>query len=460
MLQGKEEGKAKGVYRAQVQDAVLSFARKLPGRTESWLKRVFSDYTNVQALGLWIAAFLTGFAAVTYATLFKGFEKSFFLTLQSKWWVAFIGPPVALFVGAWIVRRFSPEARGSGIPQVMASIDLEYEGPHQTRVDELLSVRVLMAKLASSLAVILGGGAIGREGPTVQISAGIFHLCGRFVRKFYPGTDEKIWVIAGASAGLASAFNTPLGGIVYAIEEIGKDHFQRVRTVLLTSVIISGLVSQWLLGPYLYLGYPKPQSIAFSFLLFAALVGFVGGTLGAIFSKALLGLTRVTWKKHWAFPILCGLALGGLIYFEPLSAGSGMEAISGILFENKVAEFHLFLVRALANILTYVSGVAGGIFSPALATGAAIGSLLSNLFQTGQDNLMALLGMIGFLTGITHTPFTSFILVLEMTDRHSAIFPMMVTGLIAHASAKAINQFSFYEVLKTQFVPSNQEIVH
>jgi H+/Cl- antiporter ClcA len=460
LLHGEQEGKAKDSQRSRAQEAVLSFARRLPGRTEVWFRKLLSDYANVQAVSLWIAALLTGIVAVGYAQIFKSFELLFFSSLQTNPWLAFVAPPAALFVSAWLVKRFAPESRGSGIPQVMAAIDLEYEGPHKPFVDKLLSFKVLIVKIFSSLIAVLGGGAIGREGPTLQVSASIFHLCGRFVRRFYPQSDEKIWVIAGASAGLASAFNTPLGGIVYAIEEIGRDHFQKVRTVLLSSVIISGLVAQWLLGSYLYLGYPKLQAIELSVLPYAALVGIITGTLGALFGKALFQLTRLSWRKHWSFALVCGLGLGGLIYFEPLSSGSGVIAINDILFNNKVAEFHLFLFRAAANMLTYLSGAAGGIFSPALASGAVIGSYLSDIFGSGQSQLMALLGMIGFLTGITYTPFTSFILVLEMTDRHSAIFPMMLTALVAHGGARAISQFSFYELLKEQYLGRAKGVVH
>ncbi|RYZ68386.1 MAG: chloride channel protein, partial [Proteobacteria bacterium] len=331
-------------------------------------------------------------------------------------------------------------------------------------VDRLLSLKTAVVKVFSSLLLLAGGGAIGREGPTLQISAVIFHYFGKFVRRLYPSSHEQTWVIAGAAAGLASAFNTPLGGIVYAIEELGMKHFQRVRTALLSSVIISGLVAQGILGSYLYLGYPQLQPIALAGWPLVILVGFASGLGGALFSKGLLKALeyRRRLKNAWQlalFALVCGVVTAALIVQNKANFGSGGPLISHILQTGEPASFLLTIGRVIATSAAYLSGAAGGIFAPSLTIGAALGSKLAFLFGNPQVTFFAMLGMIGFLTGVTHTPFTSFILVMEMSDRHSAIFPMMVVALLANSAAKSMSAHSFYETVRDRWLGDHAKTV-
>ena len=210
----------------------------------------------------------------------------------------------------------------------------------------------------------MGGGAIGREGPTLQISTSVFHYFGKKVRRFVPETAEQTWIVAGAAAGLASAFNTPLGGIVYAIEELGVTHFHRIRTALVSAVIISGVVAQWLLGSYLYLGYPQLQTIEFSFLPIALLTGVVTGFCGGAFGRLLFLLlrfrTRIFSVSGLALVTLaCGLAMAGLTWLMPQTAGTGVEVITGFLFRGEVSSPQLVGVRFFGTIISYLSGGRG-----------------------------------------------------------------------------------------------------
>jgi H+/Cl- antiporter ClcA len=317
-------------------------------------------------------------------------------------------------------------------------------------------------KIASSLVCLVGGGAIGREGPTVQISASIFQFFRRFSRKIHSSHDAQPWIVAGAAAGLASAFNTPLGGLVYAIEELGVAHFQKLRIHLFSAVIIAGLVSQWLHGNYLYLGFPQLNSAGFSFLPMAIAVGVTSGLLGAFFGKILSYLVQKTAliKKVSTAMLLAlgsGLVLSGLAFLDQRAAGSGKEVIMDLLFHGQTAGWPLVLLRFVSTLVTYISGVAGGIFAPSLAIGAALGSAMAQIFHNPNANLMMMLGMIGFLTGVTRTPFTSFVLVLEMTDRHSAIFPMMLAAIGASSTAHFVDPRSFYEVMRERFIMLAEE---
>ncbi|PWU18569.1 MAG: chloride channel protein, partial [Bdellovibrio sp.] len=261
----------------------------------------------------------------------------------------------------------------------------------------------------------------------------------------------------GAAAGLAAAFNTPLGGIVYAIEELGVTHFHRVRMALISAVIVSGVFAQWWLGSYLYLGYPVLTPITFSILPSAVLMGLISGFLGAAFGKVLARASQL--RQNILNPqffgivsLVMGLVMAGLIQMDLRAHGAGVEVITGFLFRDEHASGYLVILRWVASTVSYLSGAAGGIFSPALAIGASLGSFLSTHIAPEYPHLMVLLGMIGFLTGVARTPFTSFILVLEMTDRHSAIFPMMMAALAAQSGALFIDDRSCYEYMKKRFV--------
>lgn len=437
-------------------ERIVGLFTTLTAKPLSKLKRILRDPQNVQALALWSAAAVTGLIAVEYARTFKFLERQIMAINDLNPYYIFAVSPICLIAGWWVIRRFAPLAGGSGIPQIMAANEMDYR-QNQAAVDGLLSLRVAAAKVVSSLLAIAGGAAIGREGPTLHISACIFHFFGRHVRRLHPSADSHTWIIAGSAAGLASAFNTPLGGIVYAIEEMGSLHFSKVKTSVFTSVIIAGLVSQWLLGPYLYLGYPALTSISAKFLPYALLTGILSGALGAAFGR---GLTKaIGWKNkikglrgHLTLALGCGLLLGGLVWLSRFAAGSGSEIMNLLLFREQKADSALVVYRFLATGISYMSGAAGGIFSPSLATGASFGSLLDQVLSTGHPHLMVLLGMIGFLTGVTRTPFTSFILVLEMTDRHSAIFPMMICALVANGAALLVAKHGFYEEAKLRFL--------
>ena len=198
----------------------------------------------------------------------------------------------------WIVIKFSPYARGSGIPQVMASIDLATP-KYIDKVNKLLSIPVIIVKMLSSLVLALGGGVIGREGPTIQIAGSIFRKINQWLPKWWPKISKRNMIMTGAAAGLAAAFNTPLGGIVFAVEELTKTHISYFKTALFTAIIIAGLTAQAFLGPYLYLGYPTVNNLS-SYIIFIVVgVAIIAGLMGSIMSKLILGLLQ--WKSKFRF---------------------------------------------------------------------------------------------------------------------------------------------------------------
>ncbi len=216
-------------------------------------------------------------------------------------------------------------------------------------------------------------------------------------------------------------------------------------------------MAQWILGSYLYLGFPPLAPVGFSILHSALICGAITGVAGAGFGRLLFIFLnqRLSIKKITHLGILsacCGLIMAVLSYFNEQSSGTGVNVIMGFLFNQTPPSLILFISRYLATTISYLSGAAGGIFSPSLAMGGSLGAYVGHFIAPGHPNLMVLLGMIGFLTGVTRTPFTAFILVLEMTDRHSAIFPMMIAALTAHWIARLVESNSFYENVKHRYL--------
>jgi H+/Cl- antiporter ClcA len=358
------------------------------------------------------------------------------------------------------VTRYEKFAGGSGIPQVMAAIELATPGSyHKTR--RLLSIRVIIIKIISSFFMILGGGVIGREGPTIQIAGSVFRKINQILPSWWPKISKRNMIMTGAAAGLAAAFNTPLGGIVFAIEELTKTHISYFRTALFTAVIIAGLTAQALFGPYLYLGYPVIKDLSVYIFLAVILVALLTGLAGSITGRILLAIInlKTRFKKHRQqviFVMICGLAVATLGFMTKTDLiGSGKTIMTKVLFTtDKYLPWYAPFVRICGSVFSFSTGAAGGIFAPALSSGACIGSVVSGWMNLSDSNsnLIILSGMVGFLTGITRTPFTSSIIVLEMTDRHNLIFYLMLAGMFAGMVSLLIDKHSFYDHLKIRYL--------
>ena len=414
----------------------------------------------LQSFPFWIASLLTGLMAVGYEKVFNWAEQVSFTWLSRVPLQAFGLTPVAFLLSWALVHYLAPAARGSGIPQVMAGIDLS--NPAQYRHTEyLLSLRVAAVKVVSSVVLLLGGGIIGREGPTIQVSAAIFRAINRLQPAGWPQLSRQIALVTGGAAGLAAAFNTPLGGIVFVVEELTQIHLSRFRMAVFAAVIIAGLTAQQFLGPYLYLGFPKVTSPGGWFQALAMGCAMACGLAGAFFAKALLAIGQyrkrfTTLRAQVGWVMGCGLALATLAYFVGIDGvGTGKPIINRLLFQNSgTTPFYLFPVRFAGMVLSYSGGGAGGVFATSLSAGALLGDGLARLagVPVVDRNLLILVSMVGFLTGVVRSPFTAAILVLEMTDRHSAIFQLLLGALLAQAVAALVDPHSLYEHLKQGFV--------
>lgn len=419
----------------------------------------------LNSMPFWIGAFISGGVAVLYAKLFSLAESGTHYIYQQMSWAFFVITPTCFVIGWWLVSKYAPLARGSGIPQVSATIEMY--NPNQTgNINRLLSLRIIFVKIFSSLIMVFGGGAIGREGPTIQISAAIFKKINDVLPEWFPKISKRNMIVTGAAAGLASAFNTPLGGIVFAIEELTKTHFNYFKSALLTGVIIAGLTALNFSGPYLYLGYPHLTEISAWIILPIIPLALITGLAGSGMGRTILYI----FKKKKAlksnmqtiiYVTVCGLIIAFLaVFIDSRTFGSGKDIMLSTLFTgDKNVEWYVPLLRIVGPIISFSTGASGGIFAPSLSAGASIGSVISgwlHLTDT-ETNIFILCGMTGVLTSITRSPFTSSILVLEMTNSHNVIFYIMLTALISNIIASVVHKHSFYDYLKDQYISEIQK---
>jgi H+/Cl- antiporter ClcA len=414
----------------------------------------------LQALPFWVASLTVGVVSVGYAWLFAQAERLMLHLLASTQWVIFLLTPNCFVMSWWIIHYFAQNARGSGIPQFMAAIDLSSSGK-EPRLGRLLSLKIIIVKIFSSLLMVLGGGAVGREGPTIQIAGSIFYTINKHIPSSWPKLSKQSYLLTGAAAGLAAAFNTPLGGMVFAMEELAKIHVRFFRTALFVAVIIAGLTAQGLMGPYLYLGYPDVSHLSLYIFFAVIITAIFAGWCGAAMSKMIIAILR--WRKTIkgvgkTIAVIC--VIGVLVavvarWIDPEVVGSGKELMNERLFTaHKEVAWYTAILRILGPVASFGTGAAGGIFAPALAAGAGIGGFAADLFHYigANANILILVGMVGFLTGVTQTPFTSAILVLEMTDRHNVIFHLMLAAVFAYGAALTIDRHSLYDRLKNDYL--------
>lgn len=414
----------------------------------------------LNALPFWAGAVLCGGIAVLYAKLFALAELGTKYVYTNANWALFIVTPFCFVLAWWVINKYAPFARGSGIPQVSAAIELS--NPKQAhKINLLLSLRIIFVKIISSLVMVFGGGAIGREGPTIQISAAIFKKINDILPDWYPKISKRNMIVTGAAAGLAAAFNTPLGGIVFAIEELTKTHFSFFKSALLTGVIISGLTALNFLGPYLYLGYPQLTDISAWVIIPIIPLSIITGIAGSGMGRIILYLLerKKILKNNFQniiYITLCGLLVASVAFFvDSKILGSGKDIMITTLFtDEKHLHWYVPLLRIIGPIISFSTGASGGIFAPSLSAGASIGAFFSGWFNLNSTdtNIIILCGMTGFLTGITRSPFTSFILVLEMTNSHNIIFYVMLTALLSNLVATTVSRQAFYDNLKDKYI--------
>lgn len=406
---------------------------------------------------LWSGGILVGSLAVAFA-LGADAGNHFFRDLARRWpWAPLILMPVAFAGLVWISRRFFPGAEGSGIPQAIAAIRV----PDRETRDRLLSPKVVAAKMFLTVGGLFSGASIGREGPTVQVGAALMYAMSRFAR--FPRADvERGLILAGGAAGIAAAFNTPLAGIVFAVEELSRSFEERTSGTVLTAVFIAGVTAMAFLGNYAYFGHTGAVMQLGQAWVAVLICGLAGGLLGGLFSLFLIkgaqGLPGHLgeWQKDKIrFAAGCGfvLAILGLIS-GGATYGSGYEEAK-LIIEGKSNGLHATFgfTKMAATVVSYWSGLPGGIFAPTLAAGAGLGHLMAEFMPYTPYGAVILLAMVAYFSGVVQAPITSFVIVMEMTDNQGIVLPLMAASLLGTAASRTLCHHPLYRTLAENFIP-------
>lgn len=366
-------------------------------------------------------------------------------------WLPLVATPPLFVAIALLTRRIAPEARGSGIPQVIAAS----RKPASKGSRALVSLRAAAAKMVLTLGALLGGASVGREGPTVQLSAAIMVQMHRLMR--VPLTSGVL--IAGGAAGVAAAFNTPLAGIAFAIEELAVAYEQRVAVLAMGAVMISGLTSQGIAGNYVYFGQIGGGLPLLTVLIATPLAGIGGGMAGGLFSRSLLALRGPKGRLSARLaqrPLLTALVCGVIVAVLAWATGNATAGTGYVptkaLLEGGEGTLWFGPAKFLATLATSVSGIPGGIFAPSLAVGAGFGNLLTPLFPHSQAGVIVLIGMAGYFTGVVRAPLTAVIILSEAAGASHAILPLFATALIGDWAGSLVCKERLYHALAEGFM--------
>ena len=399
-------------------------------------------------LAILMGAVAIGLAATLFALASDAAAERFGDYAGRYPYAPLVTTPLIFAALVWATRRYVPLARGSGIPQVIAA-----QADPERATHSLVSIRTVAGKALLTLTAVLGGASVGREGPTVQIAAAVMGLSHRLLRVPLRGAV----LIAGGAAGVAAAFNTPLAGLLFAIEELASAYEQRVTLLVIAAIVIAGMVAQSVQGDYIYFGLIGAHMPLATALLVAPIAGIVGGLAGGLFARLMLmlatGRNRLTdWSRARpvAFAAACGLVVGGIGCATGLTWGTGYGAARAMIV-GVDAPLWFGPAKFLATLATAVAGLPGGIFAPSLAVGAGIGNLLRWIFPGSPSSAIVILGMVGYFAGVVRAPLTAVIILSETTVSRGLMLPMFATAFIADGASQFVCREKLYHGLSKGF---------
>jgi H+/Cl- antiporter ClcA len=415
-----------------------------------WLRRVI----------FWVGAVVVATVAIGFAMLADR-ASSLFVRVQAPHpWIAFLICPAGLAVSFLLTRHVFPGAQGSGIPQVIAAQHMT----DREAVAKVLSLRVALGKVGLTLLGLACGASIGREGPTVQVGAAIMHALGRMLRLPRPDLERAL-VLAGGAAGVAAAFNTPLAGVVFAIEELSHAFEARTSGVVLTAVIIGGITTLALVGNYTYFGHTSAVLDFGRGWVAVVLCSLAGGLAGGLFSAALvrfagglpgrLGILLARYPV--VFAALCGLAIASLgVLSSGQTYGTGYEQARSMVEGANTLPATYAALKFVATVVSYISGIPGGIFAPSLSVGAGLGEALSHLIPAAPTGAVVLLGMVAYFSGVVQAPITAAVIVMEMTDNQGMTIPLLAASFLAFGVSRLVCRRPIYAALARRFLVAQE----
>ncbi|MCC2645236.1 MAG: hypothetical protein K0R49_1706 [Burkholderiales bacterium] len=390
--------------------------------------------------------------------LAKSCEGAFFAFLyifhHLHYWVLLIIPTGFVTI-SYLIKNYFPEAEGSGIPQTMAMSN----SPNSNNLRRFFIPRVIFTKF---IFIVLGtgfGATIGREGPTVQIGA-IIMLLGK---KGLTTIAKKTLITIGAAAGLAAAFNTPIGGMVFAFEELSKSASQEMILKKVSGIAVAGITVMLIIGNYSYFGRVERHLLNYDWKIFviALVIGIFAAVNCYLLNKIIYYLTLSPtskinkWRKSHLYltAAICGLicAIIGVLS-SGLSFGNGYIESNDLLNNNMILPKFYYLYKMSAAIFSSASGVPGGYFATSLAIGNGIGNFIHNIYAVANIQQYCLLGMAAFLAALTRAPVTAIVMILQITSSQVFTLPIIVAALtatwVAHVFGKGIYEYQIENYLK------------
>ncbi|HEY6309004.1 MAG TPA: chloride channel protein [Candidatus Angelobacter sp.] len=360
--------------------------------------------------------------------------------------------PVAGSLGmGYCLYRWFPDARGSGVPQTKAAL-FAREGR--------ITLGTVLGKFWCTSATLASGIPLGREGPSVQVGAGIASVLGR--RLGLRPEKVKALLPVGAAAAVAAAFNTPLAAVLFSLEEVVGD----LHAPILGSVVLASATSwamlRLLLGNHPLFKVPQYELVHPLELGIYAVLGVAGGLLSAAFTRLLLDMRRrflrLPRATRWWHPVVGGVMVGLMGWFVPQVLGVGYSYVGDALNGGMALKLMalLVLLKLLAVTTSYASGNAGGIFGPSLFLGAMLGGTVGSVAHhflpahTATPGAYALVGMGALFAGIVRAPMTSVLMIFEMTRDYSVIVPLMIANLVSLFISSRLQRQPIYEALAQQ----------
>ena len=408
---------------------------------------------------------LAGSALVALTALLFAWMADFALEtnaelVQKYPWFAWVALPFGLPLIVWITRRFAPYTSGSGIPQVLASLALPY-GANKTR---LIRLRETLLKIPLTFLAMCAGASVGREGPSVQVGAAVMSAWGAWCKKHgfaFRGMQENDLIAAGAAGGLAAAFNAPLAGVIFAIEELGREVMLRWERQILLGVLAAGFIQVAIQGNNPYFSGFSGDALD-NMLGWVLGCGLACGIAGGLFGRTLyLGATAFApakWREHIRRHPLITAALIGILLaaigtlYQGKTYGTGYHEAAQALRGIHEAPAGLAAAKWFSTILSYWAGTPGGIFTPSLTIGAVLGERIAVLTGLAQGtHVLVLLCMAAFLAGATQSPLTSAVVVMEMTGGQNLLFWLLIACIFASQVSRQFSPRPFYHAAGTRF---------
>lgn len=413
--------------------------------------RVWLDRSIVLCYAIAAGLFVVGF------TLASDWVFGQFHRFYTTWpWAVLVTTPLITAGIVWATQRFFPGASGSGIPQVKAALHPDL--PKEQRYI-FASLRLTAAKIGLGAAGFAAGLSIGREGPSVQVAAGVMQHARRWLSP-HSAIDGRALLVAGGAAGIAAAFNAPLAGVVFAIEELSGRLEARSSGLIITAIVLAGLVAVSVFGNISYFGVIRVPRLGWDALGPGLLVTLLSGAAGGLFARLLVAsltgtpgrFNRLRARFPVRFAAIVGLAVAviGLVT-GGVTFGAGSESVKQMLLgHEQLSPLHT-LLKFVATWLTAWCGVPGGIFAPSLSIGAGIGDAVALFANSDLEPALIAMGMAAFLAAVTQAPLTAFIIVMEMVDGHSMVLSLMAAAMLASLVSRMISR-PLYDTLAEYMV--------